>query len=70
MVNGVLVARCYGQSGSGDFYDDDGESYAYEQGAYYRAKLRFKREGNKAVGAATPIHDGYQMPYRIEFVLI
>jgi alpha-D-xyloside xylohydrolase len=70
LVGGRLVVRCYGDRGAGAFYDDDGESYAHERGAYYRGELSFVREGKALRGALTPRHEGYKTPHAPEFRLI
>jgi alpha-D-xyloside xylohydrolase len=64
-----LIIRCYGNSGSGDFYDDDGESYGYEQGAYYRAALQFTRKQGAVSGTITPLREGFKPPYEPVFRL-
>jgi hypothetical protein len=39
-LKGRLSARCYGEEGRFELYDDDGETYKYEQGENCRALLR------------------------------
>jgi alpha-D-xyloside xylohydrolase len=70
LLGGKLVVRCYGDAGSGEWYDDDGETYAYEQGAYYRAALSFTRDKDQALGTVKPLHEGYKPAYEITFILI
>jgi alpha-D-xyloside xylohydrolase len=56
---GRLTARCYGEEGSFELYDDDGETYKYEEGEQYRAILRFV-SGDKGVeGMVEPLSGGF-----------
>jgi alpha-D-xyloside xylohydrolase len=56
---GRLTARCYGDEGSFELYDDDGETYNYEEGEQYRAILRFTGSDKGVEGTVEPLADGF-----------
>lgn len=59
---GALQVRHYGrQAGSFVLYDDDGETYDYEQGAYSLTELRVTAEQG---AAAAPLREGASPTYR------
>ena len=62
-----ITVKCYGNSGEGILYDDDGETFDFEKGAYTLQKLFFQREGDAVCGRAATLHNGYATPYRIRF---
>ena len=62
--DGALHIRCYGEKGSRDLYDDDGESYLYEKGIYAMLRLSFEMQGSRIVGACQTEAHGYETAYR------
>jgi alpha-D-xyloside xylohydrolase len=56
---GRLIARCYGKEGRFELYDDDGETYKYEQGEYCRAVLRFSRKNDVPEGTVDIVSGSY-----------
>ncbi|MBQ8955086.1 MAG: glycoside hydrolase family 31 protein [Clostridia bacterium] len=60
--DGSLLVRCYGQRGACALYDDDGESYDYEQGRFALMRLTFTREGGLRGECAVEAH-GWQPAY-------
>jgi alpha-D-xyloside xylohydrolase len=66
--DGCLKARCYGQSGTGMLYDDDGESFDYEKGAYYLAKLSFTRLDGQVCGTVETLHVAYGKPPQVRWM--
>ena len=62
--DGALHIRCYGEKGSRDLYDDDGESYLYEKGIYAMLRLSFETQGSRIVGACQTEAHGYETAYR------
>jgi alpha-D-xyloside xylohydrolase len=56
---GRLVARCYGEEGRFELYDDDGETYKYEQGDCYRSILRFTQGDKGPAGTVEVLSDGF-----------
>jgi alpha-D-xyloside xylohydrolase len=69
MVDGTVSVLCYGEKGSGSFYDDDGLTYDFESGTYYRAALSFVKKGGAVEGTVTVEHDGYR-PVPFDFMPI
>ena len=61
---GNLVVRHYGNSpGSYELYDDDGETFDYEDGKYATLLLEAKCKNGQLVGTVTPGHDGWTVRY-------
>ncbi len=52
-----------------DYYDDDGETYAYERGVYYRQVLSVQRAGNGAVKLEIAAPDGSFKPALRHYLL-
>ena len=50
MVDGGYVIRCYGDSGVGKIYDDDGLTFNYESGEYRLLHIKFTKSGGKITG--------------------
>ena len=62
--DGALHVRCFGDEGECTLYDDDGESYAYEDGAFALLRLSFKRENGVVRGEYTvEPHRGFETGY-------
>jgi alpha-D-xyloside xylohydrolase len=61
MVNGKITVRCYGESGGGALYDDDGLSYDFEDGAYYHADLSFRKKSGAVDGTVSVRHDTFRL---------
>jgi alpha-D-xyloside xylohydrolase len=64
MTEGGLTARCYGEEGRFELYDDDGETYKYEDGEQYRAVLRFVRGGKGIEGTVESLSAGFDSAAR------
>ncbi|MCL2815768.1 MAG: DUF5110 domain-containing protein [Oscillospiraceae bacterium] len=60
---GTLTVRCYGERGKCVIYDDDGESYDYERGAYNEILLEFDRFGGGFRHLATYIREKAEKNY-------
>jgi alpha-D-xyloside xylohydrolase len=60
-----LEVRHYGQAeGRFMLFDDDGETYAYERGAYrWRALTATRGADGTLVGAVSPVDEGWQSAY-------
>ena len=57
-----LCLCCFGESGEGLLYDDDGTGRGYEEGAFYLAKVSFRRRGGVTEHRVTVLHNGYPAP--------
>ena len=58
-VNGKPVVRCFGNQGEGLLYDDDGETYNYQNGEYALFKMRFERKDGKITGGVESLHNRF-----------
>ncbi|MBE6896190.1 MAG: DUF5110 domain-containing protein [Ruminococcaceae bacterium] len=58
-----LIIRCYGESGKGFIYDDDGETYNCENGEYSLFSMEFNHENGVLNGKYLPVHCGYNSEY-------
>lgn len=63
--DGVLEVRCFGERGAMTLYDDDGETFAYEQGKHALIHLSFERsqDGTLCGHAQTEAH-GFETAYK------
>jgi alpha-D-xyloside xylohydrolase len=63
--DGSLTVRCYGNSGSGFLYDDDGESFDFENGKYAYCEMSFIKENGAVTGKIEKTRgDGFVSEYK------
>ncbi len=62
-----ITVRCFGDSGEGLLYDDDGESYNHEKGEYRLTRLAFQRIDGAVRGRTEVVCDGYPATAQIDF---
>ncbi len=58
-----LLVRCYGNKGQTTFYDDDGETFAYESGQHALIHCQFVRENGQLHGTSITENCGYETLY-------
>ena len=62
-----VTVKCFGTSGESFIYDDDGETFDFERGAYRLTKISFTKQGGRIQGKTDVVFDGYASGYQISF---
>jgi len=61
--DGTLLVKCFGESGECLLYDDDGETYDFENGKYNEIKLAFSRIGDNVEGTIEYVTENAERNY-------